>query len=117
MHRSTYSDIKDDDNSSLAHISLRTEFDNIIRYIYGPYISPDDSPDVKLEDMPLYEIYAENTTDSQGVLGGIPKNDETPVMDTVSDQDTPMPKVNDNYVNNSVMFPREDNYYRGNEIV
>ena len=28
-----------------------------------------------------------------------------------------MPKVNDNYVNNSVMFPREDNYYRGNEIV
>ena len=50
---------------------------------------------------------------------GIPVNvegEETPVMDTVLDQEVPMPEINENYVNASVMFMRGNTYSREKAI-
>ena len=82
VHLSTYRGIKQDDNSNLAYISLRNEFDVSIRDIYGLDILHDDFPEVNLEDTPLYGIHEENTTDAEGDLVDTPEDDETPVMDT-----------------------------------
>ena len=57
MHISTYSGLKEDEKSNLSHTSFRKEFDNSIRKIFGPDISPDDFPDINLEGTPVYDMY------------------------------------------------------------
>ena len=64
VHQSTYHGLKEDYNSNQSHILLSNEFDNSIRDKLGPYISPDNFPDVNLEDTPLYEMYEDYTTDT-----------------------------------------------------
>ena len=34
--------------------------------MFGPDVSPDNFPDVNLEDTPLYKIYKDDTTDVEG---------------------------------------------------
>ena len=58
----------------------------------------------------------EDITDVEGVLSGKNKEDETPIVPTVLDREVPTPKVNDNYVNASVMLPRGNIYARGKFI-
>ena len=60
-------------------MSLRKVFDNITRERFGPEISPDDFPDVNLEDTPLYDIYEDDTTDCEGGLPGKSEDNETPL--------------------------------------
>ena len=64
VHRLTQRGLKEDDNFNQAHISLRKEFDNIIIDKLGPDISPENFPDVDLEDMPLYEMYEDDAKDA-----------------------------------------------------
>ena len=82
IHCSTYRGLNEDDNFNQAHILLRKEFDNRIRERIGPDISPDNFPDVNLEDMPLYEMYEDNATDVEGGLEGKTEDDEYPDMAT-----------------------------------
>ena len=107
-----YRGLKEDDNSNQAHIPLREEFNNIIRERFRPEILPDDFPDVNLEDMPLHDMYEDNTTYVEGGLAGNTEDKNTPAMDTGLDREFPMPEVNNNYVNSSVMLPRGNSYAR-----
>ena len=68
VHCSTYYGIKEYGNSNKVHISLMKDFDNSTRGIFGPYISPDDFPDVNLEDIPLYGMCEDDTMDAEGGL-------------------------------------------------
>ena len=65
-----------------AHISLRKEFDNSIREIFGPDIYTDDFPDVNLEDTPLYDMYEDDNADLEGVVADNSEDDDIPVMVT-----------------------------------
>ena len=57
LHRSTYLVLKEYKRTNQTRILLRKEFDSNIKDRFGPDISPDDFPDVNLEDTPLYEMY------------------------------------------------------------
>ena len=56
VNQSTYRGIKGDEKSSHVHILLGKDSDNRIRERFGPEISPDNFPDVSLEDTPLYDM-------------------------------------------------------------
>ena len=49
----------------------------------------------------------------EGGLEGNNEDDDDPAMATVLDLKVPPPKVNDNYVNASVMLPRDNSCARG----
>ena len=52
----------------------------------------------------------------EGGLAGNNEDDDDPAMATVLDLKVPPPKVNDNYVNASVMLPRDNSCARGKVI-
>ena len=94
LHRSTYRGLNEDKKSNQDHISSRKDFNiNIIDNL-GPEISPDNFPDVNMEDTPFYEMYEDNTTDVESGLAGKTKNDEDPDMATGLDREVPTPDVN-----------------------
>ena len=64
MHCLTYHGIKEDEKSNRYHTSLRKEFDNSTRETFRTDISPDDFPDVNLEDSPRYEMFGDVTADA-----------------------------------------------------
>ena len=107
VHRSTYRGLNQDQKSNQAHILLRKEFDNIIRYNFGTDISPDNYPGVNLEDTPLYEIYQDDTTNAEGGFAGKTKDDEYTTMAARLDSKVPTPELNDNNLNSSVILPRD----------
>ena len=96
VHLTTYREFKEEKKSNHVHIQLRREFDNIIRDNVGPDISPDNFQDVNLEDMPLYEMYQENTTYAEVGLKRKTEDNEDPVMATRLDRNVPTPEVNKN---------------------
>ena len=57
MHSSTYHGLKEDNNSNQDHTFLIHELDRNTRDKFGPDTSPDNFPDVNLEDTPLYDMY------------------------------------------------------------
>ena len=61
-------------------------------------------------------MYEDNTTDAEGGLAELTKDDYTPVMDTVLDREIPLIEENDNYVNYLVVLPRFNTYSRGKVI-
>ena len=81
MHCFTYRGIKENDKFNQARISLRKKFDNSIREIFGPEISPDEFPGVNLEDKNLYDMYEDDTTDAGVDLTDKSADNEIPVMD------------------------------------
>ena len=66
--------------------------------------------------MPLYEMYEDDTIESEDGLTDKTKDEEDPAMATGLDRKVPTPEVNDNDVNASVMLPRGNNYARGKVI-
>ena len=54
--------------------------------------------------------------DAKGGLTGKTEEDETPVMATGLYRGLPTHEVNDNYIDDSVMFPRRNIYARGKVI-
>ena len=64
----------------------------------------------------MYNMYENYTTYVEGGLEGNTEDDEAPAMATGLDRKIPMSEANDNYVNASVMFPRENSYARGKAI-
>ena len=54
--------------------------------------------------------------DAKGGLTGKTEEDENPVMATGLYRGLPTHEVNDNYVDDSVMFPRRNIYARGKVI-
>ena len=54
VHCSTYRGLKEDKKTNQAHVLLRNEFHDRNRDKLGPDISPDEFPDVNLEDTILY---------------------------------------------------------------
>ena len=61
-------------------------------------------------------MYEDYTTDADGGLADNSEDDKIPVMDTELYRQFPTPEVNANYVNSLVIFPRGNNYARGNVI-
>ena len=112
VHLSKYRGLKEDEKYNQVHVSLRKDFNNMIRELFGPDISPDDFSDVHLEDTPLYEKYKDDTMDAKGCLAYKSKDGEVPVMATGLYRQVQTPEVNENYVNSSVMLPRGNTYSR-----
>ena len=83
VHRSTSRGLKEDQCTNQDHISLRKEFDSKIKDRFGPDISPDNFPDINLEDTRLYEMYEYDTTDVECGLAGNTEDEENPAMSTV----------------------------------
>ena len=52
VHSLIYLGLKEDNKSNQYHILLSKEFDNSIRDRLGTHISPDNFPDINLEDVP-----------------------------------------------------------------
>ena len=117
LHWSTYHGLKEDYWTNQVYVFLRKDFDSNIKNRFGSDISPDDFPDVNLEDAPLYEIYEEDTTDVGGVLTDNTEDDEDPDMAHLLDCEVSTPEVNENYVNASVIFPIGNSYARGKVVV
>ena len=117
VHRSAYRGLKEYQWTNQAHISLSREFDSNIKDRFGLDISPDNLPDVNLDDTPLYEIYEDGTTYVGGGLSGNTEYDKDPAMATLLDCKVSTPEVNDKYVNAWVIFPIRNSYYRGKVIV
>ena len=99
-----------------VHISLRKDFDNSIREIFWPYISPYDFPDVNLEDTPLYDMYEDDTTDVEGSLEDKSEVDEIPVTAAGLDRHVPTTESNENYVNSSAMLSIWNTYAIGKVV-
>ena len=116
VHCSAYPGIKKDENTNQAYKSLRKDCDKIIKEIFWPDMSPYDFSDGNQQDIPLYDIYQDDTTDTEGFWDDKSEYDEVPVMDTGQDRQVPTPEVNHNNVNYSVMFPRGNTYDRGKVI-
>ena len=70
VHWSTYRGLKEDKWKNHAYIYLGKQFDSNIEDRFGPDVSPDDFPDINLEDTPLYLIYEDYTTDVEGGFTG-----------------------------------------------
>ena len=113
VNQSTYPGLKEYECTNQAHISLKKDFDSNIKDRFGPDILPDAFPDVNLEDTPLYEIYEDDTTYVEVFFPGNNEYNEDPVMATGLDRKVPMTEANDNYVNASVMLPRDNSCARG----
>ena len=91
VHRSIYRGFKEYKWTNQACIFLRKELDSNIKDRFGPDVSPDNFPDVNLEDTPLYEMCEDETTDAEGGLEGNTEDDEEPAMDTGFEIKVPMP--------------------------
>ena len=61
-------------------------------------------------------MFEDFTTDAEGGLASKTKENEPHVMDNRSDHEVPTPKLNDNYLNASVVFLRGNTYARGRLI-
>ena len=112
VHWSTYHGLKEDKWKNQAHISLRKDFDSKFKDGFKPDVSPDDFPDVNLEDTPLYNMYEYYTKYVEGNLAGNTKDDEETDMANVLDCKVPTPDSNENYVNALVMLPTGNSYSR-----
>ena len=64
----------------------------------------------------MYEMYEGNNTYVEGGLTGNTEDYEGPAMATGLGREVPTPELNDNYVNKSVMLPKENSYARGKII-
>jgi hypothetical protein len=54
VYCSTYQGLTEKEVTSMVHIAQRDEFDARIAYKWGAYCTPEDFPDVALEDTPHY---------------------------------------------------------------
>ena len=70
VHRSTHHGLKKQERTNQAHLLLWKDFDSNIKDRFGPDISPDNFPDVNLEDTTLYEMYEDDNTYAEGGLTG-----------------------------------------------
>ena len=70
VHRSTYRELKEDEWKNQSHTYLTKEFYSNIKDRSGTDVSPDDFPDIHLEDTTLYDMYEDDTTDMESGLSG-----------------------------------------------
>ena len=57
VYQSTYRVLTDAEVANHAHIALREEFDESIGHKFGADCTPEDFPDVALEDTPHYNKF------------------------------------------------------------
>ena len=117
VYRSTYRPLTDVERVNLAHIARRKEFDESITERYGPDASPDDFPDMNLQDTPNWDLYDDGIDD----MPAAPDQEDAPmfvpsVHPTGLDKQVPTPEANDNLVNTSIMLPRGDKESRGRVV-
>ena len=106
LHWSTYRGLKEEETTNQSHILSRKDFDSNIKDRFGTDISPDNFPDINLEDTPFYEMYEDDTTDVRDGLTDNNEYDEEPVIATGLDREVPTSEVNDNDVNALIILPR-----------
>ena len=97
-HLSTYNALPESEAQNLAHISRQETFDKNISVKLGPDVSPDDLPEINIEDTSLYDLYEDDHNDSKGHLIG-PEDKEPPTPATGFDTEVLSPEVDNNYVN------------------
>ena len=78
-------------------------------------MSTEKSPDINIEDMPLYDLYEDEHNDSK-VQPVVPEDKETPTPATGLDTEVPTPEADVNYVNTSIILPRGSKFSRGRVI-
>ena len=67
VHRSTYRGLTDAELTNQAHVKLREEFDEAIGDMFGSDCTPEDFPDVALEDTPHYNKFDDVNNDLRRV--------------------------------------------------
>ena len=126
VHRSTYRGLTDGEVMNQAHIKLREEFDEAIGNMFGADCTPEDFPDVALEDTPHYNKFDDVNVDlchqDKEWLerwrkftgeGSDDTDDEDPWVITGIDSEVPTPEVNDQYLGASILLPRGSTSARG----
>jgi len=124
VHRSTYRGLTEKEVNNAAHIAQRDEFDASIAEKWGADCTPEDFPDVALEDTPHYNQFdAVNIdlrhqdkewlerwrkfarlTEGEGSPDGM--DDEDPWVITGTADETPTPETGDNYLGASILLAR-----------
>ena len=128
VYRSTYRGLTDSEVGNQAQIALREEFDASIATMFGDDCTPEDFPDVGLEDTPHYDSFDNVEIDlrhqdpewlqrwrkftGEGEEG---IDDEEPweVTGPSADSKVPTPEVNDKYLGASILLPRGSTKARG----
>ena len=124
IYRSTYRGLKESEVNNAVHIARRAEFDASIAEKWGADCTPEDFPDVALEDTPHYNQFdAVNIdlrhqdkewlerwrkfaglTEGEGSPDGM--DDEDPWVVTGIDAEVPTPEAGDNYLGASILLAR-----------
>jgi hypothetical protein len=124
IYCSTYPGLLDSELASPAHIALREEFDANMENKWGPDCTPDDFPDVALENTPHYNKFNNVNVDlchqdpewlewwrkftgtdgEEGLLDGM--DDESPVETSGIDSKLPTPEIGDHYIGASIIIAR-----------
>ena len=113
VHYSTCSALTDAGIYNLARICMREKFDKNNAEIYGTDATTDNFTKINLEDTPYFELYEENNGDGLTVVS---YDEETNQHAIGIYHKIPTPEFSDNYVNDSVIFPRENSFTRGKVI-
>ncbi len=131
IHRSTYRGLTDEEVTRPAHIALREEFDEMIEEKWGKDCTPEDFPDVAMEDTPHYNKFDDvnvnlrhqdkewlarwrkftGMSEGEGSPDGM--DDEDPWVISGIDAETPTPEDGDNYLGASILLPRGSSSARG----
>ena len=126
LHRSTYRGLTDAELANQAHIKLREEFDEAIGHKFGADCTPEDFPDVALEDTPHYNKFDDVNVDLRyqdkewlerwrKFTGDEPDDmdDEDPWVVTGTDSEDTTPEIGDQYLGASILLPRGSVNVRG----
>ena len=124
--RSTYRGLTDAEVANQAHIKSREEFDEAIGHKFGADCTPEDFPDIALEDTPHYNKFDDVNIDLRHqdkewlerwrkFTGDEPDemDDEDPWAIAGTDSEVPTPEFNDQYVGASILLPRGSTSARG----
>ena len=126
LHRSTYRGLTDAEVINQAHIKSREEFDESIGTKFGADCSPEDFPDIALEDTPHYNKFDNVNIDLRHqdkewlerwrkFTGDEPDemDDEDPWAVTGVSQEVPTPDIQDQYLGASILLSRGSTSVRG----
>jgi len=126
VHRSTYRGLTESEVANQVHVKLREDFDVAIGEMFGADCTPEDFPDVALEDTPHYNKFDDVNIDLRHqdkewlerwrkFTGEEPDemDDEDPWEVTGVDSEVPTPEAGDQYLGASILLPRGTTNVRG----
>ena len=131
VYCSTYRGLTEKEVTSMVHIAQRNEFDASITEMWGADCTPEDFPDVALEDTPHYNQFDAVNIDlrhqdkecldrwrkfkglTEGEVSPDGMDDEDPWVITGTVNKVPTPEAGDNYLGASILLARGSKSAKG----